>query len=833
MDEFFWMMMALLLVGGILIAPIVSLFLVIGIRRRQRELAEAMASLKSGMDARLAKLQPVPAERAPSLSVPATPAPDVVRISAPSPAGKTAAVPVSPPMPVPAPRPVPATPPPAWNFPPERDVDDAPCDREPNRFEAAARRILSRVWNWIIVGEEFRKPGVSMEYAVATNWLVRAGVLIVVAGVGFFLDYTSTRGWLGPLGKVSLALLAGSGLLAGGIRLLGRRYHLIAQGLLGAGLAIWYGAIFTAFNRYQLIGAGTAFGMMAAVTAGAGFMSVRFNSMLVAILGILGGYGTPVMLSTGAVNFIGLYSYMLLLGAGVLGIAHRRNWHLLNALAFAATWLLTGASLDRGFSPERFWQVMPFLVAFFILFSTVIFIYQVVHGKKATLIELIMLILNAALFFGFSYDLIRRTYTVEWAAAVALGLAAFYTGHLYVFLSKRGRDRGLSLGFIALAAFFLIVTLPLLLSSQWLTLCWSVQALVLLWLAGKLESRFLQTVACGLFGIVFARFFAMDMTGAFSRPVPADITLAAYLRLLAERLISFGVPVACVAMAMRLIRKPASAAGTLALEPSNDIRPVLPTGPAVVTAASALFAMLFLYLHLELNRTLLFLWSPLRLPALSALWIAACLALLLLFRAVGHKALLVLLTVFTAGTVIKLLAFDLPAWGVSERFLYIIPAGYSFLDAGMRLLDNGIIIAFFVVAFRLLHERGDAAVVRNAFGYGSVILLFVYTSLEVNSFLAHFVPGLRAGGISVYWGLFALGLITGGLTKRIRPLRFAGLALFTLVALKVFLADLALLDPLYKIVAFTLLGAVLLAGAFAYLRFQDRFNAVPDGANGD
>jgi uncharacterized membrane protein len=107
--------------------------------------------------------------------------------------------------------------------------------------------------------------------------------------------------------------------------------------------------------------------------------------------------------------------------------------------------------------------------------------------------------------------------------------------------------------------------------------------------------------------------------------------------------------------------------------------------------------------------------------------------------------------------------------------------------------------------------------------------------LEVNSLLAVFVPGLRSGGLSVFWGLFALSLVSAGLFKRFRPLRLIGLAMFMWVAIKVFFHDLASLDPIYKIVAFILLGIVILAGAYAYLRFQDRFalDSQTDSVNGD
>jgi len=878
MDEVFWGMIILLAIAGLIIAPAVTMFITIGIRKRQRELTDEIVEIKAILSSTKPKEKELKISSANDINSTIEPVKEIVQEKVVMPyeqskphAATTEIVelnikteekprdglvrctgcrrlmsikydkciycgtilPIAPKAEEPSAK----SPEIAFSkeqIPSSNIIPEIPQQTkttiEPNKFEAATKEILSRIWSWIIVGEEHRKEGIGVEYAVATNWLVRVGVLIIVVGVGFFLQYTSNRGWLGPMGKISMALLTGTGLMAVGIRLLDKRYHLIAQGLLGAGLAVFYASIFSAFNLYHLIGALTAFGLMAFVTIGAGFMSVRFNSMLLAILGIIGGYATPVFLSTGSGNLVGFYSYMLLLGIGVLGIAHKRSWHLLNALSFSATWFLIGLSLSEKYKPELFWQIMPLLTAFFILFSTMIFIYQILNSKKSTLIELIMLILNAGVYFTFSNELISISYSNEWSSAVALGLATFYTVHVYLFLKKKGTDKGLSLSFIGLASFFLILTMPLILSDQWLTLCWSVQALVLLWLSSKLESRFLQTVSYGLYLIVFIRFFAVDMNQSFSGRISEDISIASYLLMLAERLISFGIPVGSIALAVKLIKKPVPAAENLALKPSNDIRRVLDQNNTAIVASGAVFAMLFLYLHLEINRTLFLLWAPLRMPALSALWVLACLYLLFLFCRIGHSILMTILSLFTLGIIFKLFVFDLPLWGASQHhFRYLVQEGYSFLDAGMRLLDNGIIIAFFIYAFNILSKRTDACIVRNMFGYGSIILLLVYTSLEINSILFYFVPGLRAGGISVFWALYALGLITGGLIKRIRPLRFSGLALFSFVALKIFFSDLAKLDPLYKIIAFTLLGGVLLAGAFVYLRFQDRFDSkTPD-----
>ena len=115
---------------------------------------------------------------------------------------------------------------------------------------------------------------------------------------------------LSPTARAILSGCTGLGMLTAGIQLLTGNYRLIGQGLLGAGTATLYFSVFAAGSLYHLIDDGLMFALMAAVTVMAGFISVRFDSRLTAVLGVLGGYLTPVMLSTQTVNFPGLYSYL-------------------------------------------------------------------------------------------------------------------------------------------------------------------------------------------------------------------------------------------------------------------------------------------------------------------------------------------------------------------------------------------------------------------------------------------------------------------------------------------------------------------------------------------
>jgi uncharacterized membrane protein len=53
--------------------------------------------------------------------------------------------------------------------------------------------------------------------------------------------------------------------------------------------------------------------------------------------------------------------------------------------------------------------------------------------------------------------------------------------------------------------------------------------------------------------------------------------------------------------------------------------------------------------------------------------------------------------------------------------------------------------------------------------------------------------------------------------------RYLGLGLFAIVVWKVFFLDLSQLDQIYRIVAFLLLGILVLAGSFVYLKYRDSF----------
>ena len=167
---------------------------------------------------------------------------------------------------------------------------------------------------------------------------VLGGIVLALAGV-LFLGYAIEQGWFPPTVRVALAVLAGIGAIVGGEILRKRDYEAPANSLAGAGVVLLYAAVWAAEVLYELIPLSLGFGLMILTTVVCGLLSWRHRSLVIATLGLVGGFASPLLLATWRDRPLGLFGYILLLNLGLFVLARRRGWPVLGLLSLLGTLL--------------------------------------------------------------------------------------------------------------------------------------------------------------------------------------------------------------------------------------------------------------------------------------------------------------------------------------------------------------------------------------------------------------------------------------------------------------------------------------------------------------
>jgi uncharacterized membrane protein len=353
------------------------------------------------------------------------------------------------------------------------------------------------------------------EVRFGQKWLLVVGVAMTVLGIGFFLKYAFDQNWIGPAGRIALAYLAAGAFLGSGEWFRRQQATTFGLYLLGGGIATLYLSTFAAFHLYALIGQAPAFGFMVLVTALAGALALFYDAKWLAVLGLIGGFLTPVILSTGQARQIALMSYMAVLNGGILALAVRQRWQLLNALGFACTWLLFTGWYISHYNNARFWPTLIFLNLFFLIYTFAPFGYYFGHASRDRMTGLTITVLNTFVAFGFSFAMIRAYTPLPAVSLVSLSYAGLFLWMARVLYQRHQENLEPFVLLLAKGLLFLIITVPVLLSGHWITVFWAVQAVVLLWAALRVHNRWLCRGAVVLLFLAVGKFCFYDYEAVF------------------------------------------------------------------------------------------------------------------------------------------------------------------------------------------------------------------------------------------------------------------------------------------------------------------------------
>jgi uncharacterized membrane protein len=193
-----------------------------------------------------------------------------------------------------------------------------------------------------------------------------AAIATVIAAILLFKLAIDT-GWLTPSRRALGGLLWGAALLFVCELRIARNYKFTANAMHGAGIAILYATLFAIYARWHLAPAAIVFPLMIGVTAVAVWLSIRRESVFIAMLGLLGGFATPALLSTGDNRPIPLFIYLLLLNIGLAWVAMRRRWTLLAVISVAFTAIYQWGWIAKFLTTAQ----LSLAAAIFVIFSLI------------------------------------------------------------------------------------------------------------------------------------------------------------------------------------------------------------------------------------------------------------------------------------------------------------------------------------------------------------------------------------------------------------------------------------------------------------------------------
>lgn len=509
---------------------------------------------------------------------------------------------------------------------------------------------------------EKQKNELLFETAFGQKWLLLIGILATVFGVGYFLKYSFEQGWIGPAARVSLAYIWGAAFLVGGELFRRRKMETFGFYLVGGGIATLYFATFAAFQLYHLIGQWPAFILMIMVTFLAGLLSVIYNAKWLAVIAIIGGFLTPMLLSTGQDNQLVLMSYMTILNLGLFGIAIYKKWNLLTMLGFIFTYLLYSGWYFNHYTSEKFWPALIFLTIFYLIYSIMPFLSRFMKEKLGNRGDFVLIIPNSFITFGFSYYMVKSYFSVEAVGVISLFYAAvFLSMASYAFKAGKKDMEGFTV-LVAKSLMFLIITVPLIFSGQWIIIFWSAQAIAMLWIGIKLENKFLSRVALLLFAFSSIKLFFYDYPNIFGLQSDFHI-LPKYGYLAIERWITSLILIILLYASGKI-----SESNQLSL---SDF-PEKKTHPEIYVAFGLL---LFIFLNLETASCFYDFLPAARFAAISVLWTVFSVGLIIKGFQIGSAPLRKTALMLFVVTIIKVFLFDMANISTPYRIISLIILG--------------------------------------------------------------------------------------------------------------------------------------------------------------
>jgi len=653
-----------------------------------------------------------------------------------------------------------------------------------------------------------RQKAGALEQRIGTRWVLFAGIITIIVAVGFFLKYAYDNMYIGPLGRVVIAAVSGLIALAIGEVTRRRGYGIVAKAVTALGFAILYAAVFSAYRYYGLINSTPAFVFAILITTAAMLYAVSLNEVVVALLSLLGGFLTPVIVSTGENLPVPLFSYVLVLGIGAMLCSYYRKWRAVNLLAFFGTFALYTGWFEKFFRPamrsaegipEQMAVSLVWLGIFFAVYLVLPILYELVKKVKAREEDVLLILLNAAVVFYYLWNILFANYRTE-LAFCAIGLCAAHLVMMSVVIMRCPKDVNLRLGLLVIGLFFLTIAVPLYLKMYAVAMAWAIEGLILAVIGLRYRSIWTQIggAAAVLLSIGQLLHRLPMHTGAFQTVFnPAFGTW---------------VFVAGALLVCHIIYRRNS-------ELTENLRRLIAQilyGATVFLLMAAV--MMEWWWHCDYN---------LAVDAVGDKYFIR--GMMIIFTV--FELLLIVRPACPQGIILKVLAtISASAGSIFTMAAFTEVYGSSFvIFANIDFILALVFVAGLFIAARLLRRTVEQEEYNSTFSIlfalAGIFVLWVLLTEEIYLYwycqnrYAEKIANWRFLAnmyISVMWAVYGAALMIIGFWRKVGVLRYIALGLFALLLAKVFILDTSTVKSVYRIAAFLATGVTLVGISYLY-----------------
>lgn len=687
-----------------------------------------------------------------------------------------------------------------------------------------------------------KKVRTPIEEFIGTNLLNKVGIAVLVAGIGFGAKYSIDHDLINPLTRIILGYVAGLALIVLALRL--KKAHLnFSAVLLSGGMAVLYFITYAAYDFYQppMIPQAMAFALMVVFTAFTVVAAIQYDKEVIGIIGLVGAYAVPFLLSDGSGRVVILFSYISIINTGILILAFRKDWKRLYYLAFTLTWLSFAAWYGFSFNEEEhLWISLIFSTIFFLTFYTTFLSYKLIRKEPLSKLDVIFMLLNSFLYFGYGYSAIDDIVDGD----QYLGLFTLFTAVIHfiavVIIYKNHNQYKDIFYFVAgLVLTFLTLAVPVQLEGNWVTLIWALEAAVLFWIGRTKGFAVYEKLSYPLVILAFGSllhdwdsFYLENYYYAYDY-----VERPAFL--LNIQFLTTAIVTICLSIILWIsFRKQFSSP----YPPQSAVFKIFSFGlPLIVLVV----AYLGIFKEVEAFWDQRYATSGITtrgdygeykqydedLQHFKILWLINYSAIFaLVFSLIQMKFIKAKESMVASILINAVVIFAFVTAGLFEisqlRYSYLnqLNSEYYFRDGNhilIRYIGIVLIIPLMFINFKHIRQTIFPEVMRQ----GERVLFHTAVLILLSSELVHWLDMFRIENsfklaLSILWGSYALFLIVFGLWKDLKYIRVAAIVLFAITLIKLFLYDMADMTTISKTIVMIILGALLLTASFLYNKYK-------------